>query len=386
MSSPVDPNEAFRNQVRTWLATAPRPVGLRDYGATPTAGDIPAGREWQRRLCDAGLACLTWPTEHGGQGAPSAWQAIFAEECARAGVPRQLNIVGPDLVGPVLMRFGSPEQVDRHLSRIRTGDDLWCQLFSEPEAGSDLASLRTRAVADDDAWVVNGQKIWTSAGDGADLGLLLARTGGPGHRGLSVFVVDMRTDGVDVHPLVQMDRESKFNEVFLTDVRLSSDALVGAVGQGWTVATATLGQERLSLGAGAFAMYAALDAMRTAAQSRGLLGQIVEDRLVSLWSRVSVLRITWYRAIGESGSDLSSATFSALKLLASETQADIGELALEVLGLDGLQDPLNEQLVQLMLNSHSQTILGGTSEIQRNILAERVLGLPREPRLSADAG
>jgi alkylation response protein AidB-like acyl-CoA dehydrogenase len=226
---------------------------------------------------------------------------------------------------------------------------------------------------------VIGQKIWTSAGDGADFGLLLARTGGPGHRGLTAFVVPMDTPGVDVRPLVQLDRESKFNEVFLTEVRLEPTAVVGEVGDGWRVATATLGQERLALGAGAVGMFAALDAMRAAAAARGLLTPVVEDRLVSLWCRISILRSTWYRAVGDSTGDLSSSTFSALTLLSSETQADIGELALEVLGLDGLADPGDEALVQLMLSAHGQTILGGTSEIQRNILAERVLGLPREP-------
>lgn len=371
--------DQFRAEVRTWLATVERPAGLRDYGATPTAADIPAGRAWQGLLCDAGYACIGWPAEHGGHGASVALQAIFAEECARAGVPRQLNIVGPDLIGPVLMRFGSNDQVTSLLPSIRTGEHLWCQLFSEPDAGSDLASLRTRAVEDSDGWAVNGQKIWTSAGDGADFGLLLARTGGPGHRGLSAFLVTMDLPGIEVRPLVQLDRESKFNEVFFTDVRLGRDALVGEVGQGWPVATATLGQERLSLGAGAVGMFAALDAMRAAAARRGLLDQVVEDRLVSLWSRIYVLRSTWYRAVGESSGDLSSSTFSALKLMSSETQADIGELALEVLGLDGLKDPADEPLVQLMLSAHGQTILGGTSEIQRNILAERVLGLPREP-------
>jgi alkylation response protein AidB-like acyl-CoA dehydrogenase len=372
-----DDPEAFREQVRTWLARVPRPAGLRDYGPTPTLADVPTGRRWQRVLMDHGYACLHWPVEYGGAGAPAAFQAVFAEECARAGVPRQVNIVGPDLAGPVVMRFGTARQRERYLPGIRSGEHLWCQLFSEPEAGSDLASVRTRAVEDGDGWCIDGQKVWTSAAAGADFGLLLARTGGPGHAGLSAFVVPMRTRGVVVRPLVQMDRESRFNEVFLTSVFLDGAALLGPVGGGWAVATATLGQERLALGANAVGMFAALESIRTAARQRGLLDAGFADRLVQLWSRVTLLRATWYRAVSET-TDPSSSTFSVLKLLSSEAYYDIGQLASDALGLDGLADPLDEPLVHLMLTAHGQTILGGTSEIQRNILAERILGLPRE--------
>ncbi|SHN16260.1 acyl-CoA dehydrogenase family protein [Cryptosporangium aurantiacum] len=369
---------SFREEVRAWLATAPRPAGLHDYGPTPTAADVPAGRAWQAILAEAGYACLHWPERWGGRDAGVPDQAAFAEEAARAGVPRQLNIVGPDLVGPVLMTYGTPAQQAAYLPRIRTGHDMWCQLFSEPEAGSDLASVRTRAVRTDAGWVVDGQKVWTSGGGDAEYGLLLARTGGPGHRGLSVFVVPMDAPGVVVRPLLQMDNESKFNEVFLTGVALPADALVGAEGEGWAVATATLGRERLSLGANAVSMFRSLDDLVESATVRGRFDEHLRDEVTDLWIRVWLLRATWERAIA-SGEEPGAPAFSVLKLLSSETQRDIGNTGIEALGLDALWSENNEPLVHRMLVGHAQTILGGTSEIQRNILAERILGLPRDP-------
>jgi alkylation response protein AidB-like acyl-CoA dehydrogenase len=379
--SGADPSTAavFRAEARSWLASVAKPDGLRDYGPTPTAQDVPAGRAWQQTLAAAGYACLHWPARWGGRDADVAEQAAFAEEAAHAGVPRQLNIVGPDLVGPVLMAFGSDAQRERFLPRILTGDDMWCQLFSEPDAGSDLAAVRTRAVRGDDGrWRVDGQKVWTSGGDGAEFGLLLARTGGPGHGGLSVFVVPMDAPGVLVRPLRQMDGESKFNEVFLSGVELAPDALVGEEGQGWRVATATLGRERLSLGANAVGMFRALDDLVAASRERNRLDEHLRRRVVELWIRVWQLRATWERAIAE-GAEPGAPSFSVLKLLTSETQRDIGDLGVEALGPDGVWSEDDEPLVHRMLVGHAQTILGGTSEIQRNILAERVLGLPREP-------
>ncbi|MCW2904858.1 MAG: acyl-CoA dehydrogenase [Streptosporangiaceae bacterium] len=379
---PDDPAEPFRAEVREWLRTAPRPEALHDYGPTPTVADIPAGREWQHTLAACGFACLHWPVRWGGRDATVTEQAVFAEEAARASVPRQLNIVGPDLAGPVLMAFGTEAQCDRYLPRIRTGDDMWCQLFSEPDAGSDLAAVRTRARRVDGGWVVDGQKVWTSGGDGAEYGLLLARSGGPGHGGLSVFVVAMNSPGVTVRPLLQMDGESKFNEVFLSGVELPPDALVGEEGQGWRVATATLGRERLSLGANAVGMFHALDDLVEAAAARGRLDDHLRGQVVDLWIRTWLLRATWERAIAE-GAEPGAPSFSVLKLLTSETHRAIGDLGVEALGPDALWSEDGEPLVHRMLVGHAQTILGGTSEIQRNILAERVLGLPREPTRSS---
>jgi alkylation response protein AidB-like acyl-CoA dehydrogenase len=377
----VEDIDAVRARIREFLDNAPKPTGLRNYGPTPTAGDVEAGQQWHRYLADHGYTCLHWPLEFGGAAASVAYQAVFAEECARAGLPRQLNITGADLVGPVLIKFGSQDQKDRYLDGIRLGDDVWTQLFSEPGAGSDLAGVRTRAARTDNGWRIDGQKVWSSAAASADYGLLLARTGPDKHRGLSMFVVPMGIPGVTVRPLTQMDGESKFNEVFLDGVELSEGALIGEVGQGWAVAMVTLGRERLTLGTQAVAMFQLHEQMVQAARQRGLLDQTLSRSMTRLWARMWLLRFTWQRAI-DSG-DLTSPAFSVLKLMTSETDRDLGDMATEVLGTDACTDPTGSgdasNLVHHMLVGRAQTILGGTSEIQRNILGERVLGLPKEP-------
>ncbi len=370
--------DALRAKIRAFLDNAPKTAGLRNYGPTPTADDVEPGRTWHRYLADHGYACLHWPREFGGAAATVTYQAVFAEECARADVPRQLNITGADLVGPVLIKFGSQEQKDRHLEPIRLGDDVWCQLFSEPGAGSDLAGVRTRAERTPTGWRVDGQKVWSSAAASARFGLLLARTGPDKHRGLSMFVVPMDIPGVTVRPLTQMDGESKFNEVFFDDAELDEGALIGEVGQGWTVAMVTLGRERLTLGSQAVAMFRLHERMVHAACDRDLLDPVLSRSMTRLWARMWLLRYTWQRAI-DSG-DLTSPAFSVLKLMTSETDQDLGDMATEVLGIDACVDPADDELVHHMLVGRAQTILGGTSEIQRNILGERVLGLPKEPR------
>ncbi|MBB5160655.1 acyl-CoA dehydrogenase family protein [Mycobacterium sp. AZCC_0083] len=374
----VEDIDALRAEIRAFLHQAPKPAGLRNYGPTPTADDVEPGRAWHRYLADHGYTCLHWPLEFGGAAATVAYQAVFAEECARAGVPRQLNITGADLVGPVLIKFGSQNQKDRFLDPIRLGDDVWTQLFSEPGAGSDLASVRTRAARTDTGWRIEGQKVWSSAAASADYGLLLARTGPDKHRDLSMFVVPMATPGVTVRPLVQMDGESKFNEVFFDGAELGDDALVGEAGQGWAVAMVTLGRERLTLGTQAVAMFRLHERMVEAARGHDLLDPVLSRSLTRLWARMWLLRFTWQRAI-DSG-DLTSPAFSVLKLMTSETDRDLGDMATEVLGTDACIDPADDELVHHMLVGRAQTILGGTSEIQRNILGERVLGLPKEPR------
>ncbi|CDO31159.1 acyl-CoA dehydrogenase family protein [Mycolicibacterium porcinum] len=378
----VEDIDAVRAQIRQFLGNADKPKGLRNYGPTPTADDVEPGRQWHRHLADHGYTCLHWPLEFGGAAASVAYQAVFAEECARAGVPRQLNITGADLVGPVLIKFGSQDQKDRYLDGIRLGNDVWTQLFSEPGAGSDLAGVRTRAARTEIGWRVDGQKVWSSAAASADYGLLLARTGADKHHGLSMFIVPMDIPGVTVRPLTQMDGESKFNEVFLDNVELGNEALIGEVGQGWAVAMVTLGRERLTLGTQAVGMFKLHEQMVDAARDRGLLDPVLSRSMTRLWARMWLLRFTWQRAI-DSG-DLTSPAFSVLKLMTSETDRDLGDMATEVLGTDACTDPTSSgdaaDLVHHMLVGRAQTILGGTSEIQRNILGERVLGLPKEPR------
>ncbi|HEX9831918.1 MAG TPA: acyl-CoA dehydrogenase family protein [Mycobacterium sp.] len=373
--------DSIRTQIREFLASAPRPDGLRNYGPTPTEADVGPGRMWHKYLAEHGYVGLHWPTEHGGADASVLRQAIFAEECARADVPRQLAITAMDLVGPVLIAFGSDRQRQRHLERIRLGDDIWTQLFSEPDAGSDLAAVRTTAVRTQSAWRVNGQKVWSSAAKSAQYGILLARTGSDGHRGLSMFIVPMDAVGVAVRPIRQVDGESKFNEVFLDDVELSSDALIGEVGQGWPIAMMTLGRERLTLGCQAVAMFRLREQMVGAARDRGLFDPVLARSMARIWARMWLLRFTWQRAIDVG--DLASPAFSVLKLMTSETDRDLADLATDVLGTDACVAPASSgdaRIVHAMLVGRAQTILGGTSEIQRNILGERVLGLPREPR------
>lgn len=369
---------ALRAEIRSFLAGAPKPDGLRNYGPTPTDDDIAPGRAWHRYLADHGYACLHWPARHGGQDASVLRQAIFAEECARAGVPRQLVMTAIDLVGPILIHFGTDQQQRRYLEPIRLGEHVWTQLFSEPGAGSDLAGVRTRAEQAQTGWLINGQKLWSSAANSARYGLLLARTGAHTHRGLSMFVVPMAATGVTVRPVKQIDGESKFNEVFLDDVEVDHDALIGQVGQGWQLAMFTLGRERLTLGSQAVSMFKLHARMTQAARDRGLRDPVLARSLTRLWTRMWLLRATWQRAVAHG--DMASPAFSVLKLMTSETDRDLGDLATEVLGADACVDSTDNDLVHSMLVGRAQTILGGTSEIQRNVLAERILGLPKEPR------
>jgi alkylation response protein AidB-like acyl-CoA dehydrogenase len=377
-AEPAEDTAALRAQIHSFLENAPKPAGLRNYGPTPTAADVEPGRAWHRYLAEHKYVCLHWPVKYGGADASVPFQAIFAEECARAGVPRQLGITGVDLVGPVLIKFGSDEQKSRYLEPILLGDHIWTQLFSEPGAGSDLAGVRTKAEKTATGWRITGQKVWSSAANSADYGLLLARTGPDKHGGLSMFVVPMATPGVSVRPLTQMDGESKFNEVFFDGAELSDDALIGEVGQGWAIAIVTLGRERLTLGSQAVTMFRLHERMVDAARDHDLLDPVLSRSMTKLWARMWLLRYTWQRAIDEG--DTSSSAFSVLKLMTSETDRDLGDLATEVLGTDACTDPADNELVQHMLVGRAQTILGGTSEIQRNILGERVLGLPKEPR------
>jgi alkylation response protein AidB-like acyl-CoA dehydrogenase len=376
-TAPVDVEnvDTLRAQIRAFVERAPKPTGLRNYGPTPTAADIEPARVWHKYLAERGFACLDWPTEYLGAGASISLQAIFAEECARVGVPRQLAFTAIELAGPILIKFGTDAQKRRYLEPIRLGDDIWTQLFSEPGAGSDLAAVRTKAEKTDTGWRINGQKIWSSAADSAQYGLLLARTGPNGHRGLSMFIVPMHAAGVTVRPIKQIDGETKINEVFLEDVELRDDALIGDIGQGWAVAMATLGRERLTLGSQAVAMFKLHERMVQAAHDHGLLDPSLARTLTRLWARIWLLRFTWQRAVD--GGAAAASAFTSLKLMTSETSRDLGDVATEVLGTDACVRPEDNDLVHAMFVGRAQTILGGTSEIQRNILGERVLGLPK---------
>jgi alkylation response protein AidB-like acyl-CoA dehydrogenase len=365
--------DRYRQELRDWLANVDRPDGLREYGSTPSTRDVEAARAWQAILFQAGWAGLSWPKEHGGQGATVMEQAIFAEEAAMAEVPRFTSLTSMELAGPMIFQYGTPEQQQRFLPRILNGEDVWCQLFSEPEAGSDLASLKASAAPrPEGGWKVNGQKIWSSGGHYAEVGLLLARTDKEErHRGISCFLLPMDRPGLEIRPIRQIDDEQKFSEVFFDDVPLEPGDLLGEVGEGWKIALSTLGRERLSLGAEAVGMTRMLLRVR---ESVALDGELAE-RYAELWGRIAALRITWLRLIG-SGAGGQDPRYSALKMMASSLRQQIPRLASEAIGAEAVAGP-GLDWSEALLASLSSTIAGGTSEIQRGIIGERVLGLPR---------
>jgi alkylation response protein AidB-like acyl-CoA dehydrogenase len=370
----------FRDELCAWLHSVEVPDGLRDFGSTPTADDVPPARQWQRQLADAGWAALSWPTPHGRNASP-AEQAIFAEELARRNLPRQLSFVTIELAGPILLRHGRPEQIESMVAPMVRGETIWCQLFSEPSAGSDLASLRTVATPGGNGWLVNGQKIWTSGAHYSDYGLLLARTdpSSQRHRGLSCFALPMDRAGIEVRPIRQLDGENKFNEVYLTDVRVQAEDLLGAPGDGWKVGLSVLGSERRMLGSVAIGLDSDLWRLREQVEDAGRDDAGFRERWVAVHTRVGLLRWTWFRFLSEAdtgGTDIDSRT-SVLKLVSSELQQEVGRFARDALGGPWALDPQHHGWRQAFLGSHGATIAGGTSEIQRNILGERVLGLPR---------
>jgi alkylation response protein AidB-like acyl-CoA dehydrogenase len=323
---------------------------------------------------------MSWPTEHGGTDASGTQRGIWAEETARAGVPAQLNLVGLELAGPMIMRFGTPEQQQRFLPAILNGTEVWCQLFSEPDSGSDMASLRTRAIADGDRWRVSGRKIWTSGGHYADLGLLLARTeeGSRGREGITCFLLPMTRAGVATRPLPQMNGIVKFCEVSFDDVEVGHDDILGVLGDGWRVGTSTLGRERQMIGANAIRFASLLDELHDACRlAEDDVGTEARRRWTDLWFRVRLLRESWFAILASSPGPDDPRT-SLLKLTATELERDITVLAQDLLGAEFVASPGASPWRDRFLAAPGQTIAGGTSEIQRNLIARRVLGLPSE--------
>jgi alkylation response protein AidB-like acyl-CoA dehydrogenase len=366
--------EELGREAAHWLAEH-RDVAPRDYGAILPPELAEEGRRWQRALFDAGFAGLHWPVEHGGRGLTPAHNATWIVECALAQVPPFLNMVGCVLTGSALLQFGTPEQQREHLRPILSGERIWCQLFSEPGAGSDLAALSTRAERDGDSWVVHGQKVWCSNGRVADRGILLARTGDEtrGHRGISFFLLDMATPGVEVRPLEQMNGGSEFDEVFLSDVRLPADALLGEEGQGWAVAMSALTNERGYIGASGISLQRRLDSMLRLGADR--LDPVRRQQLVDMWIRGTAL---W--AMGRRQGPVASVLGSLAKLGTTELMFDLAVFRADLAGPDAM---LSGDVVTTLLSAPGARIAGGTSEIQRNIIAERLLGLPKEPRPAA---
>ncbi|MGH2944746.1 MAG: acyl-CoA dehydrogenase family protein [Solirubrobacteraceae bacterium] len=374
------PEEArFRDELRTWIqANLPAAAPAADAGA------VEAHRPWSRALSDAGYAGLTWPREYGGAGRPPAYQAILAEELARAEAPGHIGSIGLNMAGPTLIASGTPEQKRRHLPRILSAEEIWCQGFSEPEAGSDLANVRTRGRIDPSGETirVSGHKIWSSYAHLADWCILLVRTepGSRRHHGLTFLLLDMRSPGVEVRPLRQLTGDAQFNELFFDDVAVPRDRVVGEIGQGWRVAMTTLIHERGTLG---FALTGALDATvrRLAAlvRERAPDDPLIRDRFAAAWIELEGLKLTNRRALAAlADAGVPGPEASVSKLRWSELNQRVAHLALELLGRDALiGDGDGGDWRRLQLRSRGNTIEAGSSEVLRNIIAERVLGLPR---------
>ena len=366
---------AFRDEARAWLRDAVPALG-------PPGSDeaFAAHVAWEKQLHAAGYAAIQWPIEYGGRGADVVQQAIFEEEYLLGNGPERVTVVGQNLMGPTLMVHGTSEQKQRWLPGILSAEDIWSQGFSEPEAGSDLAALRTTAVRDADTWVVNGQKIWTSYGPWADWIFALVRTNpdAPKHKGITFLAIDMRSDGVEVRPIVQLDGHAGFAEVFFTDVRVPHDQVIGEVNGGWAVTMTTLAFERDAPAAAPARYRRDLDTVISIARQRGLeRDPAVRDRVGGLYARVEAYRAHALRTVSRlSRGESLGAEASVTKLLWSELERDLYETARELLGPEG-EARLDGAWQNRYWYARAATIYAGTSEIQRTIIGERVLGLPR---------
>ena len=377
---------AFRAEIRGWLAEAlpklpwPEPADL--------VAKRPFWQQWQRMLFEAGYAGPSWPREYGGGGMDARRRAILTEELDRAGAPDRLNTIGEDFAGPTIAEFGTDAQKRRFLRPILTGEHIWCQLFSEPEAGSDLASLRTTATRVDGGWRITGQKIWTSRAHLAAYAILLARTGGgPRHKGISYFLLRMDSAGVTVRPLAHLLGEAEFNEVFLDDVFVPDELVVGEVDGGWRVAMATLSYERVAIATGRVNTRRALDeivadvAKRTGPDGRPLgADRLVRQKVADLYGRSLVHYVIGQRVLSLDGAP--GPVTSIGKLYFCPLVEDLADFRLSLDPLGGQFDPDDDasetaRWVRLAYQSRGTAIAGGSTFIQRNILAERVLDLPR---------
>jgi len=402
--------EEFRGEIRAWLEEN-LPEGWFDEGFEMTSEERRKFQEdWTQKLFDGGWICASWPTEYGGKGLSIMQNVVLNEEFARAGAPLRADFFGDTLVGPTILQWGSEEQKKEFLPKILSGQISWCQGFSEPDAGSDLAGLKTKAELDGDEWVINGQKIWTTQAQYADYIFLLARTdpNAPKHAGISYLLVPMKQDGIEVRPIVQPDGSAEFNEVFFTNVRAPKDNVVGGLNNGWKVAMTTLGFERGSSATTSHRRFEKeLEIIIDKARENGRIDDpTVRQALARQWSKIQIMRVNGYRTLTaavRNSKDLGVAALGATnKMYWSETHRDTMNLAMDILGpyaqvltgnvtdeeefipgygrRHGRADYPVSVLQASFFFSRSETIWGGTAEIQRNIVGERVLGLPKEPK------
>ncbi len=386
-----DADEAFRGEVRDWLAAnlCGEFEVVRGRGG-PGDDDalIEERRAWERRLASGGWTGLGWPVEHGGRGAPLVRQMIFYEEYARAGGPGRVGHIGEALLGPTLLAFGSEGQKRRFLPGILRGEELWCQGYSEPNAGSDLANVQTRAELVDDEWILTGQKIWTSWAGWADWCFALCRTDprAPSHQALSYLLVPMKQPGIEVRPIVQITGRSEFSEVFFDGARTAAENAVGRPGEGWKVAMGTLSLERGASTLGQQILYQReLDGiLRIAKQNGAARDPVLRQRLVDAWIGLRIMRLNALRVLSDQKAGELGPAAMITKLYWATWHRNLGKLALDVLGPEAeLAEGLPYQLTALQrmfLTGRAETIYAGSNQIQRTIIGERALGLPREPR------
>jgi alkylation response protein AidB-like acyl-CoA dehydrogenase len=386
--------QSFRARARAWLeSSAPRRPGD-DEDELATHWDLASAKAFQARLHDAGFAGIGWPAAYGGQGLTPAEERAFDEEARDYDLPTGYFAIGLGMCGPTLLDFGSEALKRRYVRPMLRGEEVWCQLFSEPGAGSDVAGLQTRAVRDGESWVVNGQKVWTSRAQDADYGALIARTNPdvPKHDGITMFVVDMHAPGVSVRPLRDMTGGATFNEVFFDGVRIPGDHVIGEVDQGWAAAVRMLMHERVAIGGRARGRTGgtAFESLAAEARARGLdRDPAVRERLAELYVRERVVHLFGSRLAQEARAGRSpGARGSVGKLAGAELARFSADVAAELLGGDAIAwDPADREARRwagAVLGAPALGIAGGTNEIQRNIIGDRVLGLPREPHVDRD--
>ena len=370
--------EAFRAELRAWLdANVPMDLAGQAEPLSRGSDALERLRAWNRTLADAGYAALSWPVEYGGRGADLMDQVVFNEEMDRAGAPGPLNVIGMPNIAPAIMQWGTEEQKTRFLPRMLRGDDIWCQGMSEPNAGSDLASLQCRAVLDGDTFVVNGQKTWNTLGHIADWCQLYVRTdpSAPKHRGISCLLVDMSLPGIEARPLVTITGDPGFSELFFTDVRVPSSALLGPLNEGWKVATTTLAHERAGVAKLHLALRRGAQELIDAARASGRADDpVIRQKLARVYLEAEYLKFLADRAIsGQLHGRPLGPEGSVAKLVWSDTSNHLAEAWSELLGFDGWTG----SHAQTRVSVRSLSIAGGTTQVNKNIVAQRVLGMPR---------
>ena len=391
---------AFRKEAASWLeanATRLAPGERRKSGISGSGDAMKEAKAWQAKKADSKWACITWPEEFGGRGASAIQRVIFNEEEAKFDVPPNLFGIGQGMLGPTIMAHGTPEQKDRYLEPMLRADEVWCQLFSEPSAGSDLAGLRTSAVKDGDEWVVNGQKIWTTGAQESDWGMIVTRTdpSAKKHAGITYFIVDMKSPGIEVRPIHQINDSREFNEVFFSDVRIPDVNRVGAVNDGWRGAITTLMNERASIGSGGNMGVGIKDLLRLAKETQWNGRPAIEDpsvreKIADFYWKLKGLEYTGYRALTSLSKGATPGPENSIgKMVGAPLRQDLAAFAMELQGAVGATNdagdtPFGGAFQQSWLGSPGLRLAGGTDEILHNILAERVLGLPGEIR--ADKG